>query len=128
MPGAQSSRAKHSIKLPITEALVSSPMAVNSRIDLRDTLHQRSVAGASQSSEQMSRYMAQMARIASELEATTRPQTELTKGRITEASRYCNVYRLAEQANAWSSNHAEDFQALMVNTHSGPRLHGGRPS
>ena len=76
----------------------------------------------------MSRYMAQMARIASELEATTRPQTELTKGRITEASRYCNVYRLAEQANAWSSNHAEDFQALMVNTLSGPRLHGGRPS
>lgn len=105
-------------------------MAVNSRIDLRDALHQRSVAGASQSSEQMSRYMAQMAKIASELEATTRPQTELTKGarHISEASRYGNVYKLADQANAWSSNRGEDFQALMVNTLSGPRLHGGRPS
>lgn len=45
----ESSRAKHSIKLPITEALVSSPMAVNSRIDFRgdNTLNQRSVAGVS---------------------------------------------------------------------------------
>jgi len=124
----QSSRAKHSIKLPITEALVSSPMAVNSRIDFRgDTnLNQRSVAGASQSSDQMSRYMAQMARIASELEA--RPHTEVSKGGRQSAKRYANVYRLAEQANAWSSNRGEDFQALMVNTLSGPRLHGARPS
>jgi|LauGreDrversion4_2_1035121.scaffolds.fasta_scaffold27224_1 hypothetical protein len=79
-----------------------------------------------------------MAKIGVDLEGS-RPTTEATAmyskpitGRQSadesKQGRYGNMYRLQNQSNVWASNKGEDFQALMVSTLSGPRMHGGRPN